>query len=79
MQFLKRKRVWIPLSVVGVLALMVIIGGAIGEGESATVSPQPERDYATRQPSRDVAPKTSFGNGKHLVGKDIQPGTYRER
>ncbi|MHC1558024.1 hypothetical protein ACR9E3_03665 [Actinomycetospora sp. C-140] len=81
----KRRRRW-PW-VVGALLLLLIIIASTSNG-TATTTPTAAAPVAA--PASSVAspsaaepvpassgPATSFGDGTHVVGQDIEPGTYR--
>jgi len=72
------------LTVILVLFILGIIGSAGGSSKStsnsstdkaSTVSVQSQED----EPTPTTDPNPHFEDGQYVVGKDIQPGTYRTR
>ena len=81
----RRRRRW-PWVVGGIALLLVIIamaGGGHAPAPTTSASPAPSAASApssapVAEPSTAPAgPATSFGDGTHVVGQDIEPGTYR--
>src|SRR6266496_4251790 len=70
-----------------VLFLIGIIGGAANSGSknsssssnSTTTSATQAQSQQQNQPTPTTDPHPHFGDGTFVVGKDIQPGTYRTR
>ena len=86
-----RKRLWLIIGVV-VLVLIVIsaIASQAGNGSQSTkttpqatqsvgASKQPTTQPPTPTPRPTTVTYPQFGDGTFVVGKDIQPGTYRTR
>ncbi len=85
-----RKRLWL---IIGAVVLVLIVIGAIasqaGNSSQPTTTPQVTQPAgSSQQPTtRPATPTTQpttatypqFGDGTFVVGKDIQPGTYRTR
>lgn len=82
----KRKR-W-PW-VIGILLVIIVISaivanGSQGNASSSSSTPTTQSSSSTQSPSTHPtsAPQpqfATFGDGTFIVGKDIQPGTYRTR
>lgn len=52
------------------------------KGDSETVSEESEQDEDIEEEEEEPEPESkfnTFGDGIHIVGQDIQPGTYRTR
>ena len=45
--------------------------------ETVVAEPQESISATEGDESVDGGPSTSFGDGTHIVGEDIEPGTYR--
>lgn len=82
----KKRRPW--LWIVGALAVLLVIGmfNAVAGSGSAPASAPPGQAASSAQPTRASAPTSTpaptfahFGDGTFIVGRDIQPGTYRTR
>ncbi len=84
-----RKRLWL---IIGAVVLVLIVIGVIASqagnnSQPATTSqatqPVSTGQQPTQTPQRQPTPTTNtyahFGDGTFVVGKDIQPGTYRTR
>jgi hypothetical protein len=73
----------------GILVLVVIgiIGSARGANKntnsttnnSSSTASSKTQQTEQNQPTPTTDPNPNFGDGTHVVGKDIQPGTYRTR
>ena len=77
-------RRWLGFGAVGLLALFIIalsVDGEPGEqnGSAAEAQATNDRDTDQAESTATLASdlSTSFGNGTHIVGEDIAPGTYR--
>ncbi|GAA4784300.1 hypothetical protein GCM10023200_17400 [Actinomycetospora chlora] len=80
----RRRRRW-PWIVGGLLLLLVIIVSTSPTTPSTPTPAAPTPAAASAAPSAAApaqvtppsGPATSFGDGTHVVGEDIEPGTYR--
>jgi len=87
----KKRRTW--LWIVGILVVLIVIGSfasrggtSTGTSPAATNAPSGNTPAATQPLSATLTPTPKpaptfahFGDGTYMVGKDIQPGTYRTR
>ena len=78
------------LSFIGAIILLGIIGSALGGGDDNLTATEPPTTNVTSttgtEPSTEPSPepkatdepkKTTYSNGKYLVGKDIESGLYK--
>ncbi|HLL79649.1 MAG TPA: hypothetical protein VFA41_12635 [Ktedonobacteraceae bacterium] len=88
------KKRWIVLSVIVIIIAIAAAAGGSKTPSDSTTTPttqatQPATQSATQpgtqsqtpksQPTTKTATYPQFGDGTYVVGKDIQPGTYRTR
>ena len=67
-----------PLGIgVGVLVLIGLAGGDNTPTPTPTVTVMAPAPASTPTAAEVPGPSASFGDGVHLVGADIQPGTYK--
>lgn len=82
------------LTGIGILLLLIIIGTAAGGNKKAAntttsdnsgsaipvnTADQLRVNQGNAQPQQPTDPNPHFSDGTYIVGKDIQPGTYRTR
>ena len=71
--------IYIGVTIAAAVLFVVMIAAGSGDaGDSVSASSQTSSNRSvSSEPAPRSEPANSFGNGDHLVGLDIQPGTYR--